>query len=81
MRTHDLMTKSVYPNFHKYHASAAINIFSKVPISSGDSIVLNNVVFRLGINKTINGLRKETEEDGTYYYEFTLTKCDLLTEN
>ena len=67
---HDLSDKSKYPRIHKYMSSASINILSRVKIKRGDRVRLNGVLYKLGVNRELNGCRRSVE--GMNYYEFKL---------
>jgi hypothetical protein len=74
MNIHDLTNTARYSSFHKYHASAAINIFSPSIIRKGDLVIINKVLYTLGTNKNVKGTPHETANDKGWYYEFTIQK-------
>lgn len=77
MNIHDLSDKTLYPSFHKFHASAAISIYSNVTIMPGDWIKINGDILNLGTNKNMKGAAQDTPNAETNYCEFTLRRSPI----
>lgn len=73
---HNLDDLRFYPKYHRYLGSEAVNIFSRVPVSIGDTVVIRGVEYVLGASDELKGVAKKALgfDKSVSYYEFTLTR-------